>query len=165
MQRMVSSIRSTLFVYSFRLDGVDYEAELIAQRLVSVGHADLSHVGSPDIVPFGSIFQIICSQEVLLFLQTNTPGLGPFGVSETREKQGEGAPPNLVRQPALQHAVPSYLTHVTGAELPQLRCNGVLFHQRFLKITQNLSTQTLTGSLVCFFLFFETPCLVLLCCL
>lgn len=134
---MVSSVRSTLFVYSFRLDGVDNEAELVAQRLVSVGHADLSHVGAPDIVPFGSVLQIICSQEVLLFLQTNMSGLGPVGVRRRERNGEEGAPPYLVRQPALQDAVPGYLTHVTGAELPQLRCNGVLFHQRFLKITNN----------------------------
>lgn len=71
MLKMVSSIRSVLFIHSFRLDGVDDEAELVAQCLVSVGHADLGHVGPPDIVPFRPIFQIICSQEVLLFLQTN----------------------------------------------------------------------------------------------
>lgn len=62
---------SVLFIQSFRLDGVDDEAQLVAQRLVSVGHADLGHVGPPDVVPFGPIFQIICSQEMLLFLQTN----------------------------------------------------------------------------------------------
>lgn len=39
----------------------------------------------------------------------------------------------LVGQSALHHAVPGYLTHVTGAELPQLRRNGVLFHQWFLR--------------------------------
>lgn len=58
---MVSSIRCVLFIHSFRLHGVDYEAELVAQCLVSVGHADLGHVGPSDIVPFGSVCQIIRS--------------------------------------------------------------------------------------------------------
>lgn len=39
----------------------------------------------------------------------------------------------LVRQSTLQHAVPGYFTHITGAELPQLSCYGVLFHQWFLE--------------------------------
>lgn len=56
MLRMVSSIRSILFIHSFRLDSVDDEAELVAQCLVSVGHADLGHVGPSDIVPFRPIF-------------------------------------------------------------------------------------------------------------
>lgn len=61
MLRMVSGIRSVLFIHSVRLHGVDDEAELVAQRLVSVGHADLGHVGPSDIVPFRPVFQIICS--------------------------------------------------------------------------------------------------------
>lgn len=34
---------------------VHQEAELVTQRLVSVGHADLCHVGAPDIIPFRSV--------------------------------------------------------------------------------------------------------------
>lgn len=59
MLRLVPRIRCVLFIHSFRLHGVDYEAELVAQRLVSVGHADLGHVGPSDVVPFRSVFQII----------------------------------------------------------------------------------------------------------
>lgn len=33
----------------------------------------------------------------------------------------------------LQHAVSGYFTQVTGAQLPQLGCNGILLHQGFLK--------------------------------
>lgn len=61
MLSKVSSIRCVLFIHSFRLHGVDNEAELVAQRLVPVGHADLGHVGPPDVVPFRSVFQIIRS--------------------------------------------------------------------------------------------------------
>lgn len=49
------------YSFSFRLYGVYNEAELVAQCLVSVGHADLGHVGPSDVVPFRSIFQIIRS--------------------------------------------------------------------------------------------------------
>lgn len=61
MLSKVSGIRCVLFIHSFRLHGVDNEAELVAQRLVSVGHADLGHVGPPDVVPLRSVFQIIRS--------------------------------------------------------------------------------------------------------
>lgn len=47
---------------------VHQEAELVTQRLVSVGHADLRHVGAPDVVPFGSVFQVVGPEEVLFLL-------------------------------------------------------------------------------------------------
>lgn len=40
--------------------------------------------------------------------------------------------PYLMREGALEHTVPGDLTHVAGAELEDLGCNGVLFHQRLL---------------------------------
>lgn len=52
-------LQSISFIHSFRLHGVNYEAKLIAQRLVSVGHADLGDVGATDIIPFWSIFQVV----------------------------------------------------------------------------------------------------------
>lgn len=55
------SILFTLGIHSFRLYCVDYEAEFIAQCLVSVGHADLGDIGPADIVPFRSVFQIVHS--------------------------------------------------------------------------------------------------------
>jgi len=39
----------------------------------------------------------------------------------------------LVGEAALQDAVPGDLTHITGAQLPQLGGDGVLLHQRFLR--------------------------------
>ncbi|TNN77234.1 RING finger protein 141 [Liparis tanakae] len=40
-----------------RLHGVHQEAELVAQRLVAVGHADLGHVGASDVVALRSVLQ------------------------------------------------------------------------------------------------------------
>lgn len=57
-----------LVTQTFRLDCVDDEAELIAQCLMSVGHADLGHVGPADVVPLWSVFQIVHPNKVLLIL-------------------------------------------------------------------------------------------------
>lgn len=61
-----------LFTQNFRLDSLNYEAELIAQCLVSVGHADLGHVGPADVVPLWSVFQVVHPDKVLLILWTNS---------------------------------------------------------------------------------------------
>jgi len=42
-----------------RLHGVHQEAELVAQRLVAVGHADLGHVRPPDVVAPRSVLQVV----------------------------------------------------------------------------------------------------------
>lgn len=55
------------------------------------------------------------------------------GMTDKMEKGGVKVSLYLVRQSTLQHTVPGYLTHITGAELPQLSCYSVLFHQRFLQ--------------------------------
>lgn len=38
---------------------------------MSVGHADLGHVGPADVVPLWSVFQIVHPNKVLLILETN----------------------------------------------------------------------------------------------
>lgn len=37
-----------------------------------VGHADLRHVGPPDVVAVGAVLQVVLSQEVLLLLYRRT---------------------------------------------------------------------------------------------
>jgi hypothetical protein len=39
-----------------------------------------------------------------------------------------------MREPTHNHTVPSQLAHIARAQLPHLRRNAVLFHERFLKI-------------------------------
>lgn len=126
-----------LFTQTFRLDGVNYEAELIAQCLVSVGHADLGHVGPADVVPLWSVFQVVHPDKVLLILQTNSELLHYSWRRRQRlnvmvDQRVESVSPHLVGQSALEHTVPSYFAHVACAELPQLGCNRVLLHQWFL---------------------------------
>lgn len=68
---ILSNVRSSLLavgIHRFSLHCINNEAEFIAQRFVSVGHPDLGDVGLTDIVSFGSIFQIVLSQEVHLIL-------------------------------------------------------------------------------------------------
>lgn len=60
-----------LFTQTFRLDSFDYEAELITQCLVSVGHADLGHVCPADVVPLRSVLQVVHPDKVLLVLWAN----------------------------------------------------------------------------------------------
>lgn len=43
------------------LHGINDEAELVTQRLVSVGHANLGNVGPTDVIAFVSFFQVVCS--------------------------------------------------------------------------------------------------------
>lgn len=50
------------------LHSLHQEAELIAQGLVAVGHADLSHIGPSNVIPVGPVLQVVGPQEVLLFL-------------------------------------------------------------------------------------------------
>lgn len=38
----------------------------------------------------------------------------------------------LVREATLQYTVPGDLTHITGAEFPQLSSDSILLHQGFL---------------------------------
>lgn len=55
---------SILFIQGmkrFSLHCINYEAEFIAQCLMSIGHADLSNISTTDIVPFRSVFQIVHS--------------------------------------------------------------------------------------------------------
>lgn len=64
----MSSPLLSVGMHGFRLHCINDEAELVAQRLVSVGHADLGDVCLMDIVSFRSIFQIVLSQEALFIL-------------------------------------------------------------------------------------------------
>lgn len=58
------------------------------------------------------------------------------------------APCYLIREGALQHAVPGDLTHVAGAELEDLSCDGVLLHQGLLW-TQRPHSHSLCSNLSC----------------
>lgn len=40
--------------------------------------------------------------------------------------------PDLVGEAALQNTVPGDLAQITGAQLPELSCDGVFLHQSFL---------------------------------
>lgn len=44
------------------------EVELVAQRLVAIGHTDLGHVGLADVVALRTLLQVVVTQEVLLLL-------------------------------------------------------------------------------------------------
>lgn len=48
-------------INNLRLHGFNDEAELVAQRLLSVGHANLGNVGPTDVVALVSFFQVVCS--------------------------------------------------------------------------------------------------------
>lgn len=54
---------------SLHLQALLDEVELIPQRLKTVGHADLSHVGFTDVVTLWAFFLVIWTQEVNLFLK------------------------------------------------------------------------------------------------
>lgn len=54
---------------SLSLQTLHDEAELIAQGLVAVRHADLGHVGLTDVVAFWTFLQIVFAQEVDFFLE------------------------------------------------------------------------------------------------
>lgn len=56
------------FTQSLRLYRIHDEAELVAQRLMSVGHADLGDVGPTDVIPLWPVFQIVHPDKVLLIL-------------------------------------------------------------------------------------------------
>lgn len=68
-----------LLTHTFRLDCVNDEAKLITQGLVSVGHADLGHVGPADVVALWSVFQVVHPDKVLLILQTHDRKLLHYG--------------------------------------------------------------------------------------
>lgn len=66
---LCSAVWGSLSLQVLGLHSVHQEAELIAQCLVPVRHADLCHVGPLNIVPLWSILQVVHPQEMLLFLR------------------------------------------------------------------------------------------------
>lgn len=53
----------------------------------------------------------------------------PQVIKPTEQRVGQ----YLVWEATLQHAVSGYFTQVTGAQLPQLGCDGIFLHQGFLE--------------------------------
>ena len=49
-------------------DGLNDQVELLTHGLVSVGHADVRHVGPSDVVPFAALLPKVWAQPVALHL-------------------------------------------------------------------------------------------------
>ena len=62
-----------------------------------------------------------------------SPAIKPRNATEWWVKEKKKSGLYLMWESALQHTVSGYLTQITGAQLPQLGCDGILLHQCLLK--------------------------------